>query len=78
MAHDIVKLIRDISGRYGVTVPTPAAQEIATALHGDGYQQFTADVMAVWASWTAGQLTEEDAMTAISERHSDLRQYLDS
>lgn len=75
MAYDAVKLIRDITGRYGVTVPTPAATEIAAALEG-GYQQFTADVMAIWAGWTAGRLTEEDAMVAISDRYRELQQSL--
>ncbi|MET9517392.1 hypothetical protein [Streptomyces sp. NPDC002994] len=73
MAYDFVKLIRDITGRYGVTVPTPAAKEIVAVFEG-GHQQFTADVMAIWAGWTSGTLTEEDAMAAISDRYRELQQ----
>lgn len=72
MTHDAVKLIRDITGRYGVTAPTAAAKEIAASLVDTPYRQFTHDVMAIWASWTSGMLAEEDAMAAISDRYREL------
>lgn len=72
MANDAVKLIRNISGRYGVTVPTEAAEEIVASLDEGLYRQFAADVMAIWASWTSGTLAEEDAMSAISDRYREL------
>ncbi|MEW1630787.1 hypothetical protein AB0387_25935 [Streptomyces sp. NPDC089173] len=80
MTTDPVTLIRNITGRHGVTTPTAAAQEIARAIASTtaAHQQFTADVMAIWANWTGGRLSEEGAMTAIGARHTELMAAADS
>ncbi|MCQ8831815.1 hypothetical protein [Streptomyces malaysiensis] len=72
---DLIKKIKGCTTRYGTPVPTAAAREIADMMLSDldAYRQFTADVMAIWANWTSGRLGEEDAMTAIADRHTELR-----
>ncbi|GAA1065253.1 hypothetical protein [Streptomyces asiaticus] len=72
---DLIKRIKFCTTRYGTPAPTAAAREIAEMMlvDLDAYRQFTADVMTIWANWTSGRLNEEDAMTAIGDRHTELR-----